>query len=429
MAIDVLLVGGGGREHALAWKITQSPRLRRLYIAPGNPGTRSLGENLPIAADDIHGIADFAKERGIGLVVVGPENPLARGIADVCKAKGLKIFGPTRSAAQIESSKAFAKKLMSEAGIPTAEFRVFSDISEARSYVRERDLPIVIKASGLALGKGVYICKNFAEAQDALKLIMSDRTYGDAGKEVVVEEFLEGEEISVHALSDGKDFLLFPPSQDHKKLGEKDTGPNTAGMGTVAPLNIGLNTIEQIREHIVRTTLSALQKRGAPFSGLLYPGIMLTRNGPKVLEFNSRFGDPETQVYMRLLKSDILDLLEACAEERISSQTLEWNQGYAANVVLASAGYPGEYKKGFPIRGIEEAEKIEGVVIFHAGTVSDPSIGGELKTSGGRVLGVSAIGRTLTKALERAYEAADRIQFEGKYLRRDIGALALASMI
>ncbi|HEY4513742.1 MAG TPA: phosphoribosylamine--glycine ligase [Candidatus Paceibacterota bacterium] len=425
MALDVLLVGGGGREHALAWKIKQSKRLGKLYIAPGNGGTIALGENLPITVDNIKDLVDFAKERRIGLVVVGPDNPLALGLVDSCKMNGIKVFGPTKSAAQIESSKSFAKQLMSKAGIPTAEYRTFSAFDAALSYVKEQKMPIVIKASGLALGKGVYICSKIAEAEQALKTIMIDRAYGDAGNEVIVEEYLEGEEISIHAICDGKDFLLFPPSQDHKKIGEGDTGNNTGGMGTIAPLTwVDKNTIEEVRKNVVRAALSALERQGSPFSGILYPGIILTKSGPKVLEFNSRFGDPETQVYMRLLQNDVLDLLEASAEGNISSQDLRWSSGFAVNIVLAEEGYPGDYKKGFPIRAIEEAEKIDGVVVFHAGTTLD----GELKTAGGRVLGVSAVGRTLRSALDKAYDAAERIEFEGKYYRRDIGGKALKAL-
>jgi len=425
MALDVLLVGGGGREHALAWKIKQSPRLRNFYIAPGNAGTSALGENVPIAADDIKGIADFAREKNVNLVVVGPDNPLSLGIVDQCSSLGIKVFGPTKSAARVESSKSFAKELMSEAGIPTAAFRIFSDFSEALDYVEAQKMPVVIKASGLALGKGVYICRLFAEAESALKAIMIDKVHGEAGSEVVVEEFLEGEEISIHALSDGKDFLLFPPSQDHKKIGEGDTGPNTGGMGTIAPLTwINPHAIEEIEERVVRAALSALTKRGTPFSGILYPGIILTQNGPKVLEFNARFGDPETQVYMRLLENDILDLLEASANNSVSGQTLKWRAGFAANIVLAAEGYPGEYKKGIPISGIKEAENVESVVVFHAGVAFNNG----LQTSGGRVLGVSAVGRTLQIALDRAYEAAERIKFDGKYYRHDIGLKALPTL-
>ncbi|HXK38508.1 MAG TPA: phosphoribosylamine--glycine ligase [Candidatus Paceibacterota bacterium] len=419
--MDVLIVGSGGREHALAWKLAQSPRIGKLYVAPGNGGTRTIGENVPIAADDIPTLVNFARERSIGLTVVGPENPLALGIVDAFHNAGLKIFGPTKSVAQVESSKAFSKQLMREAGIPTAGFQVFTKYEDALAYVRKQGAPIVVKASGLALGKGVYVCNTIEEAESALKEIMIDHAHKDAGAEVVVEEFLDGEEISIHILSDGKDFLMFPASQDHKRIGEGDTGRNSAGMGTIAPvLDMNNPVMEEIQKAVIRPALDALASRGVPFSGLLYPGLKMTSKGPKVLEFNARFGDPETQVYMRLMKTDLLDVLEASTDGRLAGTNIEWNSGFAVNIVLASGGYPDAYKKGCPITGTDEAEKVPGVVVFHAGTVFD----GELKTSGGRVLGVSAVGDTLKGALEKAYTACDLINFEGKYFRRDIGARA-----
>ena len=421
--MDVLVVGGGGREHALAWKLKQSPRIGKLYIAPGNGGTRALGENVAIDAMDFENLANFAEEKKNALTIIGSDNPLAEGIVDLFKSRGLRVWGPTKAAGQIESSKAFSKRLMEEAGIPTAEFKVFTKYEEALDYVREKGAPIVIKASGLALGKGVYVCEALAEAENALKEIMIDRAHKDAGEEVVIEEFLDGEEVSIHALCDGKDYLLFPPSQDHKRIGEKDTGKNTGGMGVIAPvLRIDGEMQDEIRAKIIQPTLSALRERGAPFSGILYPGLKISSKGLRVLEFNARFGDPECQVYMRLMKTDLLDILEASADGNLVGKKLEWNPGFAVNIVLASGGYPDAYKKGFPITGIEEAEKVSGVVVFHAGTAIQ---GGNLVTSGGRVLGVSAVGDTLKQALDRAYEAAELINFEGKYFRRDIGAKAL----
>ncbi len=429
--MNILLIGSGGREHALAWKIAQSPRCGKLYILPGNPGTAACGENVAIKADEIEEFARFAEEKKIDLTIVGPDDPLALGVVDAFAARGLRIFGPTKAAARIESSKAFAKELMLEAGIPTAEARTFRSHEEALAYVRDRGAPIVVKASGLALGKGVYVCTTIEEAGHALSEVMLDHRFGEAGDEVVVEEYLEGVEFSVHVLCDGTDFLLLPPSQDHKRAQEGDQGPNTGGMGTVAPVpGISDETMREIGERIVRPTLAALRQRGTPFTGLLYPGIMLTKDGPKVIEFNARWGDPETQVYMRLLESDILDLFEACIDGRIAQQKVQWRAGFAANIVLASGGYPGEYKKGFSITGIEEAEKVEGVVVFHAGTKAMPPLpfgeragvrGGQFITSGGRVFGVSAVAPTLKEALARAYWAADKIRFEGKYVRSDIG--------
>lgn len=432
MATDVLVVGSGGREHALAWKFQQSPRIGKLYIAPGNGGTRLVGENVPIQADDIPALVRFAKEHSIGLTVVGPDNSLALGIVDAFQAEGLRIFGPSRLAAYIESSKAFSKKLMRDAGIPTAEFQVFTRYEDALVYVRERGAPIVVKASGLALGKGVYVCETAADAEKALKEIMIEHAHKDAGAEVVIEDFLDGEEISIHALSDGKDFVMFPGSKDHKRIGEGNMGKNTGGMGTIAPvLGVDDPIMGEIQKTVVQPALDNLASEGTPFSGLLYPGLKMTSKGPKVLEFNARFGDPETQVYMRLMKTDLLDILEACADGKLAGKRIEWHSGFAVNIVLASGGYPDAYKKGFSITGIEEAEKVPGVVVFHAGTVYDlPAIasaqaGGGLKTSGGRVLGVSAVGDTLKDALKRAYTACDFINFEGKYFRRDIGAKAL----
>jgi len=417
--MDVLLVGSGGREHALAWKLRSSKRLGKLYIAPGNGGTRICGENVPIGAMEFEKLADFATENKVELTIVGPDDPLAGGIVDVFKARGLRVWGPSKVAAQIEASKAFSKRLMAEAGIPTAEFKVCTDYDEALAYVREKDVPIVVKASGLALGKGVYVCQTLSEAEAALHEIMVDHTFKDAGDEVVIEEFLDGPEISVHALSDGKTYKLFPLTQDHKRALEGDEGKNTGGMGAIGPLPfVGKDQMADIESSVIKPTLEALRKKGIEYTGILYPGLKISSRGTKVLEFNARFGDPECQVYMRLLKSDILDLFESCVDGNLASQTIEWNPGFAVNIVLASGGYPGAYEKGFPISGIEEAEKLPDVVVFHAGTSFD----GELKTSGGRVLGVSAVGATLQDALDRAYEAADKIHFEGKYYRRDIGA-------
>ncbi|MDO8552341.1 MAG: phosphoribosylamine--glycine ligase [bacterium] len=422
--MDVLVIGSGGREHSLAWKLKQSPRIGKLYIAPGNGGTRLVGENVLIDAMDFEGLAKFAKEKNIAFTVVGPDNPLGEGIVDFFKQRGLRVWGPVKAAAHIEGSKAFAKRLMREAGVPTAEFEVFSNHDDALSYVRERGAPIVIKASGLSLGKGVYVCSTLAEAEAALNEIMVERVFKDAGDEVVIEEYLDGQEISIHALSDGKDFVLFPPSQDHKQIGENDTGKNTGGMGAIVPVPwVGAEALKDIETRVVRPTLRALAEHGAPFVGILYPGLKMSSQGHKVLEFNARFGDPECQVYTRLLKTDLLDALEASADGKLGSAKIEWNSGFAVNIVLASGGYPDAYKKGFPITGIEEAEKVPGVVVFHSGTSNQ---GESLITAGGRVLGVSAVGDTLKEALARAYEAVELIHFEGKYFRRDIGRKALA---
>jgi phosphoribosylamine---glycine ligase len=422
MPKKILIVGGGGREHALAWKIAQSPKLGRLYIAPGNGGTREIAENIPIQATDIDGLLAFAEKNAIDLTVVGPDDPLALGIVDAFQARGFKVFGPTKAAAQIEVSKAFAKRLMDSCRIPTASFEVFSRYEETREYVQTHSLPIVIKASGLALGKGAYVCQTLDEAENALREIMVDRVHKDAGNEVVIEEFLAGQEISIHVFSDGKDFVLFPAAQDHKPVLEGDRGKNTGGMGTIAPVPwVNAEVMQVAKERIVLPTLQALTEEGHPFMGLLYPGLKITTAGPKVLEFNARFGDPETQSYMRLLKSDLLDILEACADGKLPEVPVEWHAGYACCIVLASGGYPDTYLKGFPIRGIDDAQKLPGVVIFHAGT----NFTNQLLTSGGRVLGVTAVGRTLREALDAAYEAISYIHFESMYFRRDIGKKAL----
>lgn len=420
--LSVLLVGSGGREHALAWKIAQSPRLKKFYIAPGNGGTRLVGENVPIGAMEFEKLAAFALEKSIDLTVCSMDDPLAVGIVDFFQNKGLRIWGARAAAARLESSKAFAKDVMKRAGIPTAEFGAFSDYEAARSYIHEKGVPIVIKASGLALGKGVYVCHSAEEAEIALKELMVKRVHKDAGNEVVIEAFLDGPEISIHALSDSTHYKIFPPSQDHKTIGENDIGKNTGGMGTIAPLSsLQADILEEIEKEVVAPAINMMRADGNPYVGLLYPGLKLTSAGPKVLEFNARFGDPEAQVYMRLLQSDILDLFDACIDGTLDKQKLEWGEGFAANIVLASGGYPDAYEKGFPIRGIEEAEKIDGVVVFHGGTVFEK----ELRTAGGRVLGISAVGTTLKDALARAYEAAGVIDFEKKYFRRDIGAKAL----
>jgi phosphoribosylamine--glycine ligase len=416
--MDILVIGSGSREHAIAWKLRQSPKVGKIYITPGNGGTEEVGENVAIGVMEFGKLADFAEEKKIDLTVVGPDDPLGGGIVDVFQSRGLKAWGPTKAAAQIESSKAFAKALMKQAVIPTATFQVFSAHDKAATYMMHAQLPIVVKASGLALGKGVYICRTREEGLKALKEIMLDRLFKDSGSTVVVEEFLEGQEISIHALCNGTDFTLFPPTQDHKRAMDGDQGPNTGGMGVVGPLDwVTEAQMDEIGRTIVRPTLEALKAKGAPFTGLLYPGLMMTKGGPKVLEFNARFGAPECEVYMRLMKSDLLEYFL-----RTDLRNIEWHAGYAANIMLVSGGYPGEYKKGLPISGIEEAEWVETVKVFHAGTAIK---NGQLVTAGGRVLAVTAVGSSLKEALDRTYEAADKIQFDGKYLRRDIGAKSL----
>lgn len=415
--MNILVVGGGSREHALAWKLLQSSKVENIYIAPGNGGTSAVGENVPIGVMEFERLINFALESQVDLAVVGPDDPLGAGLVDLLNARGIKTFGPTRAAAQIETSKAFAKDLMRRAGVPTARFQTFSSYDDAVSYMELQTFPLVIKADGLALGKGVVIAQSREEAEVTLRSFMIDGTLGQSGMTVVIEEYLEGPEISIHALCSGTDFILFPPTQDHKRSLKDDQGPNTGGMGVVGPLSwVTELQMEEIGQMIVRPILEALQGNGTPFTGLLYPGLIMTKKGPKVLEYNARFGQPEAEVYMRLMTSDLVDPL--C---RTDLQNIKWRSGYCANICLVSGGYPGEYKKGYAITGIEEAEKIEGVVVFHMGTTYD----GLLKTAGGRVLAVTALGDTLEEALHRAYKAAGRIHFDHMRYRKDIGRKAL----
>ncbi len=425
MAIDTLVIGSGAREHALLWKLKQSPRVGKLYVAPGNGGTALIAENVPIGVMEFDKLVKFAQEKRIGLVVPGPDDAFVGGIVDVFQAHGLRVWGPSREAAQIEGSKAFSKQLMQDAKIPTAEFKIFTDSAAALAYVRTRGAPIVVKASGLALGKGVYVCRTTEEAERAIQEIMVEHVHKAAGDEVVIEEYLEGPEISVHALSGGVTHVLFPPSQDHKRVEDGDQGKNTGGMGTIVPVPwVTPAMMADIENRIVIPTFEEFNKRGVRFQGLLFPGLLLTKDGPKALEYNARFGDPECQVYMRLLKTDLLDLLEASIDGTLDAirDSIGWHRGFAANIVIASGGYPDAYKTGFPIRGIAEAEQDEHVVVFQAGTKMD---NGQLVTAGGRVLSVSAIGSTLKQALDRAYAAADKIHFEGMHYRQDIGAKSL----
>lgn len=422
---SVLIIGSGGREHALAWKLKQSPQVEKIFVAPGNAGTAELAENVNIPITDIGGLAQFAQKNAIDLTVVGPDDALAIGVVDGFISKGLKIFGPTKAASKIEWSKSFAKQLMKTQDIPTASFQSFTDYNQALAYVQPKYLPVVIKASGLALGKGVTVCQTMEEAENTLRDLMVNKIYGESGAEVVIEEFLQGQEFSAHALADGKTFVMFPPSQDHKAIFDGDKGPNTGGMGVVAPLPwVTDNAMNEIKNHIVHRTLEGLKNMGITFNGLLYPGLMMTKTGPKVIEFNSRFGDPECEVYMRLLKNDLFDVLLACAEGRLSDIVLEWQPGFACCIMLASGGYPGKYEKGKQITGIEKAEQLPDTVVFHAGTKQD---GNKLLTNGGRVLGVTATGDTLQSTLDKAYSAISLINFEGMQYRKDIGAKSLTS--
>lgn len=420
--MNVLVLGGGGREHALAWKIAQSPLVEKVFIAPGNAGSAQIGENVALDVGNHAKVASFAKDNGVGLVVVGPDDLLAAGIVDSLESAGVPVFGPSKAASEIEWSKSYAKKLMEEEGIPTAKHRVFDTKEGALEYVRSGTLPLVLKADGLALGKGVVIAETYEEAERTVEEFMGKKVHGAAGTRLVIEDFLEGLEISVHALCDGERALLFPSSKDHKRVGEGDTGPNTGGMGTVAPVPLVPDAqMELVRERIIEPLLAAMKKRGRPFKGLLFPGVMLTKYGPMVIEFNARFGDPETQSYMRLMESDIVPALIASAAGDVSATDIAWRACSAATVIMASGGYPGSYEKGKEIAGIAAAEET-GAVVFHAGTKEE---GGKLVTAGGRVLAVTATGADLSGALKSAYAAAELITFEGAQYRRDLGATVL----
>lgn len=419
----VLLIGSGGRECALAWKIAQSSQLDKLFIAPGNAGTERYGTNITIQATDIEKLCDFAVTEHITFVLVGPDDPLALGIVDAFRALHIPVFGPTQAAAQLEWSKAYAKKIMTDAHVPTATYATCTSFDEALTYSKTQSLPLVIKASGLALGKGVYICSTRDEVTAALHEIMVERVHKHAGDTVVIEQFIEGREISAHAITDGTTTHVFPAAQDHKRIGEGNTGKNTGGMGTIAPLPwLQHETIEQVKTQIIDATLACMHAQDTQFTGCLFPGLMIAHNGPYTLEFNARFGDPETQVYMRLLTSDVLELLYACAIEALHTVTPQWSTQYAVNIVIASGGYPDIYEKGKVITGIDAAEQIPGVVVFHAGTMKK---NGAFITNGGRVLGVSALGGTLQEALNTAYKAVACIHFEGMYYRKDIGLQSL----
>lgn len=421
MKKNVLVIGSGGREHAITWKLKQSPKVGKLYVAPGNYGTALIAQNTSIDITDHKQIINFVKENKIDLVAVMPDDPLAAGLVNDLKKAGIKAFGPTKEASEIEWSKAYAKKFMKEENIPTASYKKFNDFKKAIDYLKKQKLPIVIKASGLALGKGVIIAKTFNEAKNALEEMMIKKIFGKAGTEVVIEEFLEGQEISIHAFCDGKQAIIFPSSKDHKTIFENNQGPNTGGMGTIAPVPwVTKKLIDQIKKTIVEPTIKGLKKRGRPFAGCLYPGLMITKDGPKVLEFNARFGDPETQSYMRLLKTDLFDIFMACAEGKLSKLNIKWSKKSASCVIIASAGYPASSQKGIPIKGIEKAEKEKDIVIFHAGTKLD---GKKLVTNGGRVIGVTSVGNTLEESLSKTYNAIKKIKIEGMQFRKDIGRI------
>ena len=419
----ILVVGSGGREHALAWKLKQSPEVEQIFCAPGNAGTASLGENVAITVGDLAGLARFAKQNRIGLTVVGPDDPLAGGIADLFQGQGLRIFGPTKSAARIESSKIFAKTVMQSAGIPTATAEMFSFSEEALRHCETARYPVVIKADGLALGKGVIIAQDRATATSTIDAMMNRARFGDAGRRVVIEQFLRGTECSLHALVDGANYQLLATARDHKRAFDGDQGPNTGGMGAVSPAtNWNSQLAEQFDREIMQPLLTTLREQHVEFRGLLFPGLMVTTEGARVLEFNCRFGDPETQAILPRMKSDLLPLLQATIDGNIAEQEIRWDERSAVTVVLASGGYPDKYETGKPITGLTEAAALADVQVFHAGT---RQTGNVIATSGGRVLAVTALGDTVEAARAQAYKAVSHIQFDGCHFRRDIALTSL----
>ena len=419
MKKNILIIGSGGREHALGWKLKQSPKVGKIYFAPGNGGTAQIGQNISANVLNHKEIIDFAKKNDIYMVVVASDDPLAAGMVDDLNKAGIRAFGPTKKAAKLEWSKTFAKKLMKKAGIPTAAFETFDDYKKAYKYLLKQPLPVVIKASGLALGKGVVVAQSMTEAKHALKSIMLDKLHGKAGDSVVVEEFLEGQEVSFHAFCDGKTAKLFPTSQDHKQIFDHDRGPNTGGMGTISPVAwVTEDLIDDVKNNVVIPILKELKKSGITYKGILYPGIMVTKNGPKVLEFNARFGDPETQSYMRLLKTDLYDIFTACIDGKLDGMNIRWDHQSACCVVLASKGYPQSSQKGVVISGITKANSQKDVVVFHAATKKQNK---DLVTNGGRVLGVTATGKNLNDSLKKAYIGVKKIKLVGMQYRKDIG--------
>jgi phosphoribosylamine---glycine ligase len=422
--MNVMIIGSGGREHALGWKLKQSKRCGKLYFVPGNGGTRALGENVPISIDKIDtktadAIDYFARQNKVEFIVIGPEDPLAEGLADRLARPGRTIFGPVAEAARLEADKAYSKQLMRAAAIPTAEAKVFTDYGAAMTYVEARETPVVVKAAGLAKGKGVVVCKSKDDAIAAVQLIMRDKAFGDAGNTVVIEERLVGQEVSVLALVDGKNIFVLEPAQDHKQVNEGDTGPNTGGMGAYSPTPLVSDKLmAQIQREILVPTVDVLRREGITFRGVLYAGLMLTAGGPKVLEYNTRFGDPETQTLLMRFEGDLLEVLLATAQGRLDEVRLGWDERACCCVAMASGGYPGDYKKGLEIKGIDDAERPGDVKVFHAGTAIS---GGKLVTAGGRVLNVCAMGKDLREAQQRANEACAKISFEGAHYRKDIG--------
>ena len=421
--MQVLVIGGGGREHTLVWKLAQSKKVTKIYAAPGNPGMKELAECVDLDIADLDGLADWAEKHAIDLTVVGPEAPLVAGIVDVFKARGLTIFGPSAKAAEIEGSKIFSKELMEKYGVPTAFFKVCDNLADARAFVEEKGAPIVIKADGLAAGKGVVVAMTRDEALAALDEMMGAHKFGSAGNRVVIEEFMEGEEASLLAFTDGKTIVPMLAAQDHKRVNDGDQGPNTGGMGAYCPAPVMTDALkEKTVKEVLRPIVDALAKEGRPYSGCLYAGLMIKGDSVKVVEFNARFGDPETQVVLPLLKSDLAEIMVACANGTLTPDLVEWSDKAAVCVVMASGGYPASYKKGIPITGLKAANAMDDVVVFHAGTREED---GKILTNGGRVQGVTAVADDIPSAQQKAYDAVDKIHFDGAHYRQDIAWRAL----
>lgn len=424
--MKVLVVGSGGREHVLVWKLKQSEKVKEIFCAPGNGGIGELAQCVDIVADDVAGLFDFAVKNKIDLTVVGPEAPLVKGIVDEFQKKGLKIFGPSQRAAQLEGSKVFAKEFMRRYDIPTADFESFDNVNKAKAYVEKKKFPLVIKADGLAAGKGVVIAKDLNEANVALDQIMAEKVFKDAGNKVIIEDCLVGEEASILAVSDGEHFVVLDSSQDHKRIFDGDLGPNTGGMGAYSPAPVVTKSLMmEISDNIIAPTIKGMRKEGMPFTGVLYAGVMVTKDGPKVLEYNARFGDPETQAVLPRLKTDFVDLCLASCDGGLKDMPLVWDDQACVCVVMAADGYPGSYEKGKIIHGLSAAAKEKNVFVFHAGTKKQ---GKDIVTAGGRVLGVVGLGKDIDAAIQTAYSGAEKISFEGLFFRRDIGAKALARL-
>ena len=419
----ILVIGSGGREHALAWKIAQSKQVKQVFIAPGNAGTATVGKNIDIGANDFAKLAAFAEKEKIDLTVVGPEDPLANGIVDFFQEKGLNVFGPNKKAAIIEGSKTFCRNLLKKYGIPSAEYASFDSAEKAKDYLHEKGAPIVVKADGLAAGKGAVVCDTVTEAEKAIDKMMVEKEFGDAGKKIILEEKLLGEECSFIVFSDGKNIQPMVSSQDHKPVFDNDKGPNTGGMGAYSPAPVVTKQLEkEILQKIMQPTVDALRKEGRLFKGVLYGGLMITAKGPKVIEFNCRFGDPETQVILPRLESDLVPILQGCIDGKLADKKVKWSKNACCCVAMASGGYPGHYEKGKEIKGLQDASKLPDTVVFHAGTKQE---NGKILSNGGRVLGVTALGKTIKESIGNAYKAVNLIKFEGAHYRKDIGQKAL----